>query len=455
MAFARVFRVPSIPSLSAPALCLSAILYLLSCLPAAAVSLLRDPDIEHGLRALAAPVLRAAGLSPARMQVLLVNDGSFNAFVVDNRTIYLNYGLILKVESAGMLQAVIAHEAAHITNGHLARRMANFKSARTIAGLGVALSVLAAAAGAGEAAGGLAMGTQSAALRAFLSHTRAEEASADRSAAAYLTRAGISPQGLVALHRAFAGQELLSTARQDPYTRSHPLTRDRIRAAEAYVTAYGDAAAPDPEAEYWFARIRGKISAFTRSPKWTKRRMTGERYEDVRRMRAAVAEHRSGNLAGALGNIDGALAARPDDAYYLELKGQILMENRRWDAARAAYGRAVELAPSNALILGGYGRVLLAAGHPRDALAAMEKARARDFRDTRLLRDMSIAYAKTGQTGMAALVTAERYALQGRLDDAGLHAKRAVALLPRGSGPWQRAQDVLLAAERHEKRKKR
>ena len=48
--------------------------------------------------------------------------------------------------------------------------------------------------GAGEAAGGIAIGTQSSALRGFLAHTRAEESSADRSAADYLNRAGISPR---------------------------------------------------------------------------------------------------------------------------------------------------------------------------------------------------------------------------------------------------------------------
>jgi predicted Zn-dependent protease len=68
---------------------------------------------------------------------------------------------------------------------------------------------------------------------------------------------------------------------------------------------------------------------------------------------------------------------------------------------------------------------------------------------------MSLAYAKTGQTGMAALVTAERYALQGRLDDAGIHAKRAVAQLPAGSPAARRAQDVLSAFEQAQKRKRR
>lgn len=83
----------------------------------------------------------------------------------------------------------------------------------------------------------------------------------------------------------------------------------------------------------------------------------------------------------------------------------------------------------------------------------MEKSRRQDFRDGSMLRDLATAYAKTGQTGMAILITAERYALIGRLKDAGIHAKRASGLLARGSGPWQRAQDVLIASERAAKRK--
>ncbi|MGB7318287.1 MAG: tetratricopeptide repeat protein, partial [Planktotalea sp.] len=103
--------------------------------------------------------------------------------------------------------------------------------------------------------------------------------------------------------------------------------------------------------------------------------------------------------------------------------------------------------PNNALILGGYGRALLAAGQPKQALQTLEAARARDFRDPSVLRDLGSAYALTGQPAMASLAAAERHALNGRFKDAALHANRAVARLPQGSGPWQRAQDVLSAAE--------
>lgn len=450
MAFERLSKVTSIP-----ALLLVTVTWMASGVPATAQSLIRDPDIEHGLRELAFPVLRAAGLNTNRVKIIVVNDGTFNAFVIDYSAIYLNYGLILSVESPEMLQAVIAHEAAHIANGHLARRVENLRTANRNAGYGTALALIAALAGGGEAAAGIAAGTQSAALRSFLGHTRAEESSADRSAASYLRWAGISPAGMVALHRKFAGQELLSTINQDPYMRSHPTSRERLRAAEAFMEQYGDWSKSDLNAEYWFARVKGKLSAFLRSPTWTMRRAKEESAQDVRLMREASAYHQNRDLANARAAINGALAIRPDDPFYYELKGQILLENRQVREAVTAYENAVEMAPNDSLILAGYGRALLANGQTKNALQALEKARQRDYRNARLMQDLGVAYAKVGNNGMASVVTAERYALQGRLDDAGIHAKRAVRQLPEGSPGWQRAQDVLIASERAMKAKRK
>jgi predicted Zn-dependent protease len=423
--------------------------------PARAIELLRDADVEYGLTQLAAPILRAAGLSPARIKILVVNDGGLNAFVVSNDVIFVNHGLINRATSAEMLQAVLAHEAAHIANGHITRRMVNYGNARTITGLGLALAAVAAAAGGGEGAVGLAIGAQSSAQRAFLKHTRAEEASADQSGVRFMRAAGADPRGFLEIMQLFHGQDVLAERRQDPYVRSHPLSRDRLRAMEAYVAAYGTDVGPNPTAAYWFARVKGKISAHTRAPKWTLRRTGESGYKDVGYLREAVAEARQSRTKQALRAIDNAIAVRPTDPFFHTAKGDILMDTRQFQAAVSAYGRAVKLAPRDALVLAGYGRALLATGNITSARTTLEQARSIDFRDGIMLRDLSVAYAKSGQTGMAALVTAERYALSGRMEDAGIHAKRASALLDTGSGPWQRAQDVLIASERAEKRKKR
>lgn len=420
--------------------------------PSWAIGLLRDADIEYGLQQIAAPILRAAGLSPTRVKILVVNDSKLNAFVVGNDAIFVNYGLINKLQRADMLQGIIAHEAAHIANGHITRRLTNLGASRTIAGLGLALAAVAAAAGAGEGAAGIALGTQSLAQRSFLKHTRAEEASADQSGVRYLRSANVSAKGLLDVLEIFRGQELLAETRQDPYLRSHPLSRDRIRNLQGFTAS--DKGPIKSDADYWFARVKGKISAYTRAPKWTLRRVGESGYKDVALLREAVAHHRNSKTNKAMKAINSAISLRPNDPYLHEQRGQILIETRQFSAATNAYARAVNLAPRNALILAGYGRALLTSGQVNKAKTALEKARSIDFRDGSMLRDLSVAYAKSKQPGMASLVTAERYALAGRLADAGIHAKRALGLLSRGSGPWQRAQDVMIASQRATKKRK-
>ncbi|WP_417741707.1 M48 family metalloprotease [Salipiger sp.] len=427
---------------------------LVAALPARAVTLLRDADIEHALAMVAAPVLRGAGLSPSQVNVVLVKDDSLNAFIVDPGTIYIHSGLLMKLETSSQLQAVIAHEAAHITNGHIVRRLGNMRNARTATALGMALAAAAGAStGSGDAAAAILLGSQASAMNNFMSHTRAEESAADISSIRTMVNAGLDPRGAVEVQELFRGQELLSAPRQDPYVRTHPLTRDRLRALQGLVAAAGARAVPDPETEYWFARARAKLAAFLRAPNWTLRRLERMPSQDIALMAEAVAQHRQSDLKRALRAIDGAIALRPGDPFLRDLKGEILLESRQAGPAVQVYAQARQLAPRNAQILGGLGRAQLAAGQYGAALGTLEEARDRDWRDGRVLRDLAVAYAKTGNTGMASEVTAQRYALQGRLHDAGIHANRALGLLPRGSAPYRRAQDVADAAARAEKKR--
>lgn len=416
---------------------------------ATAQSIIRDAEIERGLRELAAPILAEAGL-PRSLRIIIINDDSLNAFVADGRHIFIYSGLLMRLETPEMVQAVIAHEAAHIANGHLTGRAAAAGRASTGAGLGLALAIALAASGNSEAAQGVAAGTQSAAQRRFFAHTRSEEASADQSAMRYLVNAGVNPHAMLDVLNIFRGQEALSAGRQDPYLRTHPLNRDRLRAVEAFVTARGGGDFPTTQsAEYWYARSVAKLSAFLRSPRWTLSQTRGAR-DEISILRRAIAQHRAGDSTRALSEMDRLLAMRPADPYYQELKGQILFESRQFQAAVSAYARAVDLAPSEPLILASYGRALLAldSGQSnRTAMDVLERAYARDPANPGMLRDLAMAYARTENPGQASAATAERYALLGQLDTALVHANRALGLLPRGAPAWLRAQDIQRAAE--------
>src|ERR1700730_4365170 len=54
--------------------------------------ILRDAETEQLLRDYTRPVLRAAGLERQNIQVVIISDSSFNAFVADGRRIFVNYG---------------------------------------------------------------------------------------------------------------------------------------------------------------------------------------------------------------------------------------------------------------------------------------------------------------------------------------------------------------------------
>ena len=260
------------------------------------VSLLRDPDIEYGLQQLAEPILRAANLNSDDVKVWIVNDMGLNAFIIDHTHIFLHAGLVLQLKSAAQLQSVIAHEAAHISNGHISRRLANAKRAKLATSFGVLVAAAAVAAGHTDAGLGLALGATGSVNRVLLAHTRIEESAADQSALRFMNAAKVDPAAMVEVFKLFIGQSNLSEEHQDPYTRSHPLNRDRIRTINAYA-ATAPSHRPDVKQAYWFSRIQGKLSGFLRAPQWTLRRATGS--SDVDLMRRAIAEHRSGRSSTA------------------------------------------------------------------------------------------------------------------------------------------------------------
>jgi len=434
------------------ALCLGLACLFGTTVQATAQGLIRDAEIERTLKKIALPLLKAAGVSPGSIDLLVVDDSTLNAFVLDGRTIFLHSGLIMRMNSVAMLQSVIGHELAHITSGHLVRRSLNLQSARSAIGVGFLLGLVAAATGNNKAAGGIFAGTAGSAMGKFLAHTRAEESTADRIGMQYMVRAGIDPQAAVNVLEIFRGQEALSVGHQDPYAQTHPLSDNRIRALKGQIAAYGGKAKPTPPAlVYWHARMVAKFRGFRGNPSYILRKINRSDHSEIATLTRAIAYHRQGSAQKAVALMNPLIKKRPNDAFYYELKGQILLEGHQVRPAVNAYKKAVSLAPKESLILAGYGRALLSlktASGNREALDVLRRARSRDPRDARMLRDLAVAYAKSRNNGMASLVTAERYALLARFKDAKTNALRAEGMLPRGSSGWLRSQDIIAAANR-------
>src|SRR6202012_4549991 len=109
---------------------------------------LRDAETEQLLRDFTRPILRVAGLENQNIQMVIINDPSFNAFVADGHRIFVNYGAILQSEPPNQLIGVLAHETGHLAGGHLAKMHQQLANAQTQMVIATLLGVGAIAAGA-------------------------------------------------------------------------------------------------------------------------------------------------------------------------------------------------------------------------------------------------------------------------------------------------------------------
>lgn len=422
---------------------------------AQARSFIRDAEIEATLRRIAQPVIASAGLNARSIRIIIVRDPSLNAFVAGRDTIFLHTGLLTRLKSVEMIQAVIAHELAHIRAGHAISREAAASGAKSAVGLGILLAAMAASSGSGEAAGMIAAGTVSAAERSFLAHTRSEESAADQASVRILAQAGINPQAALDALGMFSGQDLLTDRRRDPYARTHPLNSARMASLRnAVATTRFTDKGQNATLAYWHARMIAKFEGFLRKPSRLLKRAKSQPNVEVATYMRAIAYHRQSNLSAAHKELDRLIAHRPSDPYYVELKGQFHLEAGRAQSAVTAYRKALKLAGREPQIQVGLARALLALEQPlatKEAVGLLEKARRADIVDPGTLQFLALGYARLGQTGNASLATAERYALSGRIKDAALHAKRAMGVMPEGTPGWRRANDIVVLARRSSK----
>jgi len=409
--------------------------------------MIRDAEIESYLRAYIRPVFRAAGLHQNLVKVHVVNDSRINAFVAGGRHMFINTGLLISSPDPTVVIGVMAHETGHIVGGHLVQLRAAIQEAQIRSIIAFLLGAVAAAASRDSRVGtGVILLGQRVTEGTFFKYTQGQEQVADQYAIKILDRLGISAKGLRALLEKLRGQELLTIGRQDPYLRTHPLTRDRIEAIDAHLkkSKYTNARL-SPALMVMHSRMRAKLIGFLAPPQSVIDIYGRQPKTSEARYALAVAYHRNANLPKSLALIDSLLRENPRDPFFHELRGQILFESGRPADAAKSYAVAVKYAPNEPLIRVGYAQALLEADTPaanRLALANLKEATRID--DTYPLgwRLLGIAYGKQRNMGMASLALAEYYLLIGDIAALKGSVARADRMLPRGSPAWQRVQDI-------------
>ena len=425
---------------------------LVSAQPVMAQSILRDAETEAFFDEISAPLIAAAGLDPNNVEIILINDKSINAFVAGGQAVYVHSGLIDAATSANEVQGVIAHELGHVVGGHAVRydEGASVASGISIASLIIAAAAI--AAGASEAGMGILSAGQQAAMGKFLAFSRGQEGTADAAGAQYLSKAGISGRGSITFFKKLQNFEFrLGIPQEDSYGRTHPLSGERIAVLQDTYSVDPAWSAPlNPKWESDFKRIKAKLTGYLADPTATLRDYPETDKSVPARYARAYAWHKSAYPQKALDESSTLVASAPNDPYFLELYGQILLESGHPTEAIVPLRKAVSLTGNQPLIAAIFGHALIATDDKAqldEAAQVLKAAVTKDNQNPFAWYQLGVVYEQKGDTARAALASAERYLMEGAPQLALPNAQTAMAGLPEYSPDWIRAQDINMVAE--------
>ena len=441
-----------------------AALQFLAAQPAAAqqTSVLRDAETEALFRDLVDPLAEAAGLGKGNVDVVLVYDNSINAFTQGGQRIFVNSGLIEEADTANQVQGVLAHELGHVVGGHSIRFDEGIKEATGMTIVTMLLGVAAAVAGAGEAGMGMVAAGQQAAYGKLLAFSRVQEESADAAGVKFLSKAGISGRGSIEFFKKLENYDYrqgYGYSEQDTFAQSHPLTQDRIAALEHdYEQDPAWHKPPDPQLQARFERIKAKLYGYLAKPEDTLRAYPATMDTLPAHYARAYAFHKDAELDKALDETRILLKSQPDDPYFLELQGQILLESGHPRDALAPLREATRLTNNQPLIASTFGHALIATEDPAnyaEAERVLKAAVVKDRENPDAWYQLGVVYAARGDLPRARLASAEQQAMTGNMMGALQNATAAERGLPVGSPDALRAGDIELEARAALERQKK
>jgi len=391
-----------------------------------ALPLSDDIDVNGYVVRLGQKIVRSLGDQPFSYRFTVVRDGHINAFAVPGGSVYVNAGLLTAAHNDDEVAGVLAHEIAHINAHHLMRQQEATQVLNYATLLGLLLSVVHPAIGAGAAAMNSAV---------QLKYRREFEQEADYLGAGYMQQAGYEPRGMVDFFKKMLEQQRFGPNALPPYLLSHPLTDARITHLEAVLHRH-----------HWDRQPRQPMSADL------------ARVQLLLRVQTEPAD-------GVVASYWKQAAARPDDGQARYLLGLAYFATGSLDAARETFETVPQ--PGGVDATRELGRTWLRlrqpakardllrqaiARHPEDPLAHQDLAKALEalganddamgeYRRTVQLApsleeahyNLGMLAGRAGRLGEGFYHLGLAFELRGEFDKALSQFKKAQPLLPPGS----------------------
>lgn len=383
------------------------------------VRTVNDPILKYFVRTNIDQLAQHSDLTYAKLYPAIIDAKELNAFAAPGGVIGINAGLFRYAEDVHEYSSVIAHELAHMSQRHFARRLDQQRQLAVAQLFGFLTSAAVLAAGATDAGLAGIVGTYSMVEGEALKYSRSQEREADRIGFNALTEAGFDPFGASRMFERLGTQDEALE-----FLRTHPLSQDRVadlraQAQSAQTTEY------EPDHEYQLVRVRvlqnfvDTTTSSTRNPD----SVTGQDLHD--RYELALILSQNGQHDEAIAAMQEVITALPTSILAIACYAELLIKSRKVGDAIDVLEKALDDTPDNAPLSILYARALKSAERFSEATSVLQK-QARTHNE-----DVDIWFELAETAGLADDIVevhrarAEFFALRGEFGEAISHLQKA------------------------------
>ena len=259
--------------------------------------LVEDPQVTEYINEIGHRIAAQANIEGNHeFSFFVVDNNVINAFALPGGFIGVHTGLLEATRNEDELAGVLAHEVAHVTQRHIARRIhANQRQSILSTAIMLGAILAGAAGGGGDVMQGAIAVAQGTAAQQQINFTRSNEYEADRVGISALAAAGFDPQGMGSFFEVMSRGTTPIEQRLPEFLRTHPVSSARIAEARGRARSYQPVHTTD-SVNYGIARAR-LVVASQDTPEDAVAYFERERYEyqsDEERYGRAVAYLRAG-----------------------------------------------------------------------------------------------------------------------------------------------------------------
>jgi len=218
-----------------------------------------DPLMQQYLEQLLYNLATYSDLEDPRLELVIVNNASMNAFAVPGGIVGFHTGVFAFAENEDQMVSVLAHELAHLSQRHFARGLEAQRANSMISLAGLLGSLVLAATAGGDAGMAAITASQALAMDSRLRYSRSNEQEADRLGLQTMERAKRDPAAVANMFETLLRATRYRGSRLPEFLLTHPVTEKRIADARGRAMTSSMRQYPD-NAEFYLMQARALLA---------------------------------------------------------------------------------------------------------------------------------------------------------------------------------------------------